>query len=96
MDAMHDSVDAGTAPAAGGDSQDVVVVGLGYVGLPLVVEMARSGHRVFGLERNETIVAGLLSGTSHIDDIPDATIAELLTLGFRPLGRRTCSLMLVR
>jgi UDP-N-acetyl-D-glucosamine dehydrogenase len=90
MDAMHDSVDAGTAPAAGGDSQDVVVVGLGYVGLPLVVEMARSGHRVFGLERNETIVAGLLSGTSHIDDIPDATIAELLTLGFRPTTDPGC------
>lgn len=53
----------------------VVVVGLGYVGLPLVVEMVRAGHVVYGLDRNPGTVDGLLAGRSHVDDIDDETIA---------------------
>jgi nucleotide sugar dehydrogenase len=70
--------------------QTVVVVGLGYVGLPLVVEMARAGHKVVGLDRDEAIVAGLLGGFSHIDDIDDETIAEILAAGFRPTTDPAC------
>lgn len=36
-------------------SQVCVVVGLGYVGLPLSVEMARAGHQVIGLDRDSTL-----------------------------------------
>jgi UDP-N-acetyl-D-glucosamine dehydrogenase len=55
-----------------------VVVGLGYVGLPLAMEMARAGRQVTGLDRNDAVVAGLAAGRSHIDDLDDATLAGLL------------------
>ncbi|SFK92778.1 nucleotide sugar dehydrogenase [Geodermatophilus ruber] len=55
-----------------------VVVGLGYVGLPLAIEMARAGRRVVGLDRDEAVVAALAAGRSHVDDIDDATVAGQL------------------
>ncbi|MDP5183834.1 nucleotide sugar dehydrogenase [Blastococcus sp. BMG 814] len=67
-----------------------VVVGLGYVGLPLVVEMVRRGHQVIGLDRDEAIIANLRSGRSHIDDIDDATIEEILGAGFLPTSDASC------
>ena len=64
-------------------AQDVLVIGLGYVGLPLAIHAARSGFGVTGLDTNEKIVAGLLAGRSHVDDVTDAEIAEILDRGFR-------------
>ena len=64
-------------------AQDVLVIGLGYVGLPLAIQAARSGFRVTGLDTSEKIVAGLLAGRSHVDDVTDADIAEMLGHGFR-------------
>jgi UDP-N-acetyl-D-glucosamine dehydrogenase len=64
-------------------AQDVLVIGLGYVGLPLAIAAARSGFRVTGLDTSEKIVAGLLAGRSHVDDVTDAEIAEILDRGFR-------------
>src|ERR1700685_147567 len=52
--------------------QDVLVIGLGYVGLPLAIQAARSGFRVTGLDLNAEIVAGLMAGGSHVDDVTDA------------------------
>jgi len=63
--------------------QDVLVIGLGYVGLPLAIAAARSGFRVTGLDLNAEIVAGLMAGRSHVDDITDAEVAEMLGHGFR-------------
>jgi UDP-N-acetyl-D-glucosamine dehydrogenase len=39
--------------------------------------MARSGHEVLGLDRDEAVVVGLAGGRSHIDDVDDATLARL-------------------
>src|SRR5580692_10208035 len=63
--------------------QDVVVIGLGYVGLPLAIQAARSGFRVTGLDLNAEIVAGLMAGRSHVDDVTDDEVAEMLSHGFR-------------
>ena len=63
--------------------QDVLVIGLGYVGLPLAIAAARSGFRVTGLDLNAEIVAGLMAGRSHVDDVTDAEVAEMLSHGFR-------------
>ncbi|HUB22799.1 MAG TPA: nucleotide sugar dehydrogenase [Streptosporangiaceae bacterium] len=63
-------------------SQDVLVIGLGYVGLPLAIAAVRSGFRVTGLDTSEKIVAGLMAGRSHVDDVSDAEIAEMLSYGF--------------
>ena len=64
-------------------AQDVLVIGLGYVGLPLAIAAARSGFRVTGLDTSEKIVAGLMAGRSHVDDVTDAEIADMLGQGFR-------------
>ncbi|MEY9843342.1 nucleotide sugar dehydrogenase [Streptacidiphilus sp. MAP5-3] len=62
---------------------DLVVIGLGYVGLPLVRGATRAGLRVVGLDRSDAVVDGLNSGRSHVDDITDADLQELLRQGFR-------------
>ncbi len=67
----------------------VAVIGLGYVGLPLVVEMVRAGHRVLGLDRNEAVVIGLAAGRSHVDDVDDATVTAILE-GFTPTTDSEC------
>ena len=63
---------------------ELVVVGLGYVGLPLVREAVRSGHHVSGLDSDPAVVAGLASGRAHGDDVSDADVAAMLAGGFVP------------
>ncbi|MBU4556575.1 MAG: nucleotide sugar dehydrogenase [Actinobacteria bacterium] len=57
------------------------VVGLGYVGLPLAVEMAKSGHKVVGLEVSEGKVAEIMAGRSYIPDVPSEELAPLVSAG---------------
>ncbi|HYL28294.1 MAG TPA: nucleotide sugar dehydrogenase [Gemmatimonadales bacterium] len=61
------------------ERRDVVfgVVGLGYVGLPLAVELARAGYRVLGYDVNPRVVDGLNAGRSHVKDVTDAQLAEV-------------------
>jgi UDP-N-acetyl-D-glucosamine dehydrogenase len=63
-------------------SVDLLVIGLGYVGLPLAREATSSGLRVVGYDLNREIVTNLNSGRSHVGDIPDTDIAEMLAKGF--------------
>ena len=53
------------------------VVGLGYVGLPLVVTKARAGVPVTGFDVKESVIDSLNAGRSHIDDIADDELAEI-------------------
>jgi nucleotide sugar dehydrogenase len=62
---------------------DVVIIGLGYVGLPLAQEAVRVGLRVTGLDIRQATVDGLNAGRSHVDDLSDADIAAMLAGGFR-------------
>src|SRR6266852_1225667 len=55
------------------------VIGLGYVGLPLAVELARAGYSVLGLDIDERKVEAIERGTSYIPDVHDAQLAELVT-----------------
>jgi UDP-N-acetyl-D-glucosamine dehydrogenase len=64
-------------------SVDLLVIGLGYVGLPLASEATLSGLKVIGYDLNREIVDGLNSGHSHVGDVPDATIRDMLARGFR-------------
>jgi UDP-N-acetyl-D-glucosamine dehydrogenase len=61
------------------ERRDVVfgIVGLGYVGLPLAVELARAGYRVLGYDVNPAVVEGLNAGRSHVKDVSDARLAEI-------------------
>ncbi len=53
------------------------VVGLGYVGLPLALELARSGYRVLGYDVNEKVIDAVNAGRSHVKDVSDAQLAEV-------------------
>ncbi|HET6762768.1 MAG TPA: NAD(P)-binding domain-containing protein, partial [Longimicrobiaceae bacterium] len=52
------------------------IVGLGYVGLPLAVELCKAGYRVLGFDISERVVDGLNAGRSHVKDISDAQLRE--------------------
>ncbi len=81
---LTDSAGPVDAPTPGGDHEpvDLVVIGLGYVGLPLALEASRAGVRVVGLDVSERVVAGLQAGRSHVDDLSDADIAAMRGAGF--------------
>src|SRR5882724_8163412 len=61
----------------------VVIIGLGYVGLPLAQEAVRVGLSVTGLDVKQATVNGLLAGRSHVDDLTDADVRAMLDGGFR-------------
>jgi UDP-N-acetyl-D-glucosamine dehydrogenase len=48
----------------------VGVIGLGYVGLPLVVAFAEAGERVIAIDIDEAKVAAIEAGESYIEDVP--------------------------
>src|SRR5580698_81836 len=62
---------------------EVVVIGLGYVGLPLAREAVRAGFRVTGFDTRVEITVGLNHGRSHVDDLTDEEVAEMVAGGFR-------------
>lgn len=63
-------------------SWDLVVIGQGYVGLPVSQHAVLSGLTVAGLELNEGTVAELNSGRSHIGDISDSELQAMLSKGY--------------
>ena len=70
-------------------AQDVLVIGLGYVGLPLAVQAARAGFRVTGYDTRDEIASGLMAGRSHVDDVTDAEVAAMVAQGFRAVTDET-------
>lgn len=63
----------------------VCVIGLGYVGLPLVMGFARCGYNTVGLDVDKCKIDALNRGTSYIPDVPSATVAKHLAEGrFHP------------
>ncbi|WP_067461649.1 nucleotide sugar dehydrogenase [Actinomadura macra] len=61
---------------------DLVVIGLGYVGLPLAREACRAGLAVRGLDRDQALVSSLMAGRSHVDDVSDADVGAMIGSGF--------------
>jgi len=57
------------------------IVGLGYVGLPLAMELINAGYRVLGFDISTRVVEGLNAGRSHIQDISSAAIAKVVKDG---------------
>ncbi|WP_028279915.1 nucleotide sugar dehydrogenase [Arthrobacter sp. H5] len=62
--------------------QNIVVIGQGYVGLPLAQAAANAGLKVTGLDLNKETVDNLNSAISHIDDLSDADIQLMLDAGY--------------
>jgi UDP-N-acetyl-D-glucosamine dehydrogenase len=59
----------------------IAIVGLGYVGLPLSLQFARSGETVLGLDIDPAKVESLNRGRSYIEHIPSSAVAELVKAG---------------
>src|SRR5581483_10439085 len=59
-------------------SARVGIIGLGYVGLPLAVEMAREGFRVTGIDLSKEKVNAINAGISYIPDIGSETVAGFI------------------
>jgi UDP-N-acetyl-D-glucosamine dehydrogenase len=57
------------------------VVGLGYVGLPLAVELAHAGFSVIGIDIDQKKVDSLNRGESYIQDIPTSVLKPLVDSG---------------
>jgi len=68
----------------------LTIIGLGYVGLPLAQEACRSGLAVTGLDVSPAVVEGLNSGTSHVDDLTDGDVADMLASGFSATADASC------
>ncbi|MEI7881740.1 MAG: nucleotide sugar dehydrogenase, partial [bacterium] len=59
------------------------IVGLGYVGLPLVIRFAEEGFRVLGIDIDDSKVIKLNAGKSYIEHIPASAILKARKAGFR-------------
>src|ERR1700693_5922296 len=60
---------------------NVGVVGLGYVGLPLVVEFAHAGFCVTGIDVQQSKVDAINRGESYVQDVPTAALAPYVKAG---------------
>ena len=59
----------------------VGVIGLGYVGLPLAVELARAGFRAVGFDVVEEKVSRVNAGDSYIKDVPTEMLKSVVDSG---------------
>ncbi len=59
----------------------VSVIGLGYVGLPLALELSKAGYRVVGIDVNAGIIDKVNAGNSYIGDVRDTELAEQVKNG---------------
>jgi UDP-N-acetyl-D-glucosamine dehydrogenase len=59
----------------------IVVVGLGYVGLPLACALADAGHHVIGIDSAQPKVDGVRQGRSHIEDVSSEEVQTLVESG---------------
>jgi nucleotide sugar dehydrogenase len=65
-------------------SARIVVMGQGYVGLPVAMRAVQVGFSVVGFEVSTERVAALRAGHSYVGDISDAELAAALAQGYLP------------
>ena len=73
MNGLKNKIEAHNATAA--------VIGLGYVGLPLAMEIVAAGFDVIGIDLDTNKIATLKQRTSYILDVPDKSIAAAVGAG---------------
>jgi UDP-N-acetyl-D-glucosamine dehydrogenase len=79
---MSKSHAAVASPASRPDTLErVAVIGLGYVGLPLAVDLAAAGHDVLGIDASTARVAQLRARDSYIDDVSADRLSEMVDAG---------------
>jgi UDP-N-acetyl-D-glucosamine dehydrogenase len=68
----------------------IAIIGLGYVGLPLVLRFAEAGFRVIGFDIDREKVDRLMRGESYIEHISGRDIREALDAGFEASADLAC------
>lgn len=59
----------------------VAVIGLGYVGLPMAVEQAKTGFEVIGIDNNISRINMLKDGKSYIQGVSNEVLTQLVNSG---------------
>jgi UDP-N-acetyl-D-glucosamine dehydrogenase len=59
----------------------IVVVGLGYVGLPLAAELSLAGFKVVGIDVQDQRIESINAGKSYVDDVSDDDLATFVARG---------------
>ena len=59
----------------------IAVIGLGYVGLPLALDLVDAGFDVHAVDTSDDRIASLAAGTSYIDDVADNRLASAIGSG---------------
>ncbi len=59
----------------------IAIIGLGYVGLPLCLQFARSGATVLGVDIDPSKIEAITAGRSYIKHIEASSIAEMAAAG---------------
>ncbi len=73
-------------------SAKIVVVGQGYVGLPVAMRASEVGFRVIGLDASAERVKALQSGESYVGDVSDEALVAALERGYQATTEaRDCS-----
>lgn len=62
-------------------SRRIVIVGQGYVGLPVAMRAVEVGYTVVGVDVDRRRIADLRAGASYVDDVPDAVLAAAIATG---------------
>ena len=65
----------------------VVIVGQGYVGLPVAMRAVEVGFEVIGFEVDPARLEALRAGRSYVEDVPDERLAAALAAGYRATDR---------
>ena len=73
MDDLRSKLEKHNATAA--------VIGLGYVGLPLAMEIVAAGFKVIGIDLDASKIAALKEGKSYILDVPEKIVAQAVRSG---------------
>ena len=81
-------------------SANVGIIGLGYVGLPLIFEFCRAGFRVTGFDIDPSKIEKLERGESYIKHLPSSLIVEAsphftATTDFTKLAGMDCIIICV-
>ncbi|MCX5749233.1 MAG: nucleotide sugar dehydrogenase [Candidatus Saganbacteria bacterium] len=60
---------------------NIAIIGMGYVGLPLGIEIAKIGFNVLGIDTSKPKTENLNKGNSHVEDVKSEDIRTLLGQG---------------
>ncbi len=63
------------------DDRQIAVIGLGYVGLPLALDLVEAGYNVHAVDASAERVEQLRRGSSYVDDVTDERLASVLASG---------------